>query len=372
MDITDPDIVNGVKVNPSDPNYDYHPLDTGTARHPSGDYYSVIKSPAADSSAQEQTVPQYSTGNQTRKTGNGKPLKGTDSSDDNPYEIKDDTVDFASKQPSRCDDYKNLKTCIGEQLGGSASASPANGEYNFLGSASKGTTLTRDNAAGLYHCLGEDPETQGPQDGTPLYHHLEDDPEAKGALGRTGQYHCLEEDPETHGPQYGTPLYHYMDEDPQMQQRQDGTGVYHCLEEDPETQGPIEGTEVYHCLEEDPETQGPRNGTRAYILEQDPAVTTDFQIPSVYDVPKGERNSKSPGKFYVSDAAKNPTSTMSDGQAGEYNSLNFSGKNSAPERRDGDSGKVYSHLNEGDEDAYSEVDREKRREIIDSDYSHIK
>ena len=91
----------------------------------------------------------------------------------------------------------------------------------------------------------------------------------------------------------------------------------------------------------------------------------------VYDVPKGERN-KSPGKCFVSDAAQNPTPITTDGQDGEYSALHLNGKNSAPERRDVDSGKVYSHLNEGGEDAYSEVDREKRREIIDSDYSHIK
>ena len=220
---------------------------------------------------------------------------------------------------------------------------------------------------GVYHCLEDDPEIQGPQGVTGVYHCLEVDPEIQGPQGGTGLYHCLEEDPETQGPQGGTGLYHCLEEDPETQGPQGGTGLYHCLEEDPETQGPEGGTGLYHCLE-DPETQKPRYGSTPYIQEQDPAMTAYRQTASVYDVPKSQRT-KNPEKcHYVPDAAQNPTS---DSQDGDYNSLDFNGKSFAAERREYTPDKVYSHLNGGDEDAYSQVDRERRREVIDGDYSHI-
>ena len=149
-------------------------------------------------------------------------------------------------------------------------------------------------------------------------------------------------------------------------------GAYHCLEADREARSSLEqrrsGTGVYHCLEDDPETQKPRYGSTPYIQEQDPAMTAYRQTASVYDVPKSQRT-KNPEKcHYVPDAAQNPPS---DSQDGDYNSLDFNEKSFAAERREDAPDKVYSHLNGGDEDAYSEVDRERRREVIDGDYSHV-
>ena len=70
--------------------------------------------------------------------------------------------------------------------------------------------------------------------------------------------------------------------------------------------------------------------------------------------------------------ANHEGATTAVGQAEGYSWLDFEGKSSVEVSADDDKNKVYSHLNEGDEDAYSEVDREKRREVIDGDYSHLR
>ena len=85
--------------------------------------------------------------------------------------------------------------------------------------------------------------------------------------------------------------------------------------------------------------------------------------------------SETPGLYCnVDTPARNtqrPATTTCGGQAEDYNSLDFDGKSNAEASTDADKYQVYSHLNEGDEDAYNEVDREKRREVIDGDYSHF-
>ena len=59
------------------------------------------------------------------------------------------------------------------------------------------------------------------------------------------------------------------------------------------------------------------------------------------------------------------------GGQGDYNSLGLDGKRSVPQGSQEESGQMYSHLNEGGEDSHHATNRERRREIIDGDYSHI-
>ena len=66
-----------------------------------------------------------------------------------------------------------------------------------------------------------------------------------------------------------------------------------------------------------------------------------------------------------------PDTELSDLSAAEYSSLDFDGRSSVQGRSDEATDYVYSHLHEGDEDVYNEVDRQKRSEVIDGDYSHI-
>ena len=327
----DPGNAGCAQMESAHPNHDYDRLDTTTSPQPSEDYYSVIRNHDAESPAHGPSMPQNSTLNEPRKPGRASPSKRRDSSDDSPYEIKDDAAGFDPQQPSRSGDHKSLRSNTSGQLGGPASVAA---DYSLLRSADKDTTVIGGGAAGVYHCL-------------------EADREARSSLEQrqsgTGLYHCLEGDPATEGPQ-------------------GETGVYLHLEEDPEIQGPQGGTGVYHCLEEDPETQKPRYGSTPYIQEQGPAMTAYRQTTSVYDVPKSQRTRNPEKCHYVPDAAQNPTS---DSRDGDYNSLDFNGKSFAAERREDAPDKVYSHLNGGDEDAYSEVDRERRREVIDGDYSHV-
>lgn len=85
--------------------------------------------------------------------------------------------------------------------------------------------------------------------------------------------------------------------------------------------------------------------------------------------------SETPGLYCnVDTPARNtqrPATTTCGGQAEDYNSLDFDGKSNVEASTDADKNQVYSHLNEGDEDAYNEVDRVKRREVVDGDYSHV-
>ena len=85
--------------------------------------------------------------------------------------------------------------------------------------------------------------------------------------------------------------------------------------------------------------------------------------------------SETPGLYCNVDTptrnTQRPATTTCGGQAEDYNSLDFDGKSNAEASTDADKYQVYSHLNEGDEDAYNEVDREKRKEVIDGDYSHV-
>jgi hypothetical protein len=59
----------------------------------------------------------------------------------------------------------------------------------------------------------------------------------------------------------------------------------------------------------------------------------------------------------------------------EYNSLDFGGTKDNMKTKvatsDGDSCGLYSHLNEGDEDSYNLVERGRKSEYIDGEYSHI-
>ena len=85
--------------------------------------------------------------------------------------------------------------------------------------------------------------------------------------------------------------------------------------------------------------------------------------------------SETPGLYCnVDTPARNtqrPATTTWGGQTEDYNSLDLDGKSNAEASTDADKYQVYSHLNEGDEDAYNEVNMEKRREVIDGDYSHF-
>lgn len=340
-------------MTPADRKYDNLWLDARTSAQSSEDYYSVIKSPD-EPPAQKPPVSPYCTVNKPRKAGIGNPTKDRGRTDDNPYEIEEDTADVARKQSSRRGDYSNVNVDTGEH-GGSASASTPTDDYNHLGSAGEATTLTASTATGVYHCLEGVPESRERGDGT-------------------GVYHCLDEDPETQAQQGGTGLYHILEGDQEIKEHQGGTGLYHCLEGDQETKEHQGGTGVYHCSDEDPDSQG-RGGatTVSQPAEKDPARMSDPQTAGVYRA-SGAEGGRHPGKCHVSDGARNPTWSTCGGQAGQYHSLDLDGKSSAsaPKGGDGQSRHVYSHLKGGGEDTYHSLDRGKRREVIDGDYSHIK
>ncbi|XP_070197013.1 uncharacterized protein [Littorina saxatilis] len=138
-------------------------------------------------------------------------------------------------------------------------------------------------------------------------------------------------------------------------------GVYDYPEEDPRNPGKGGETALYQYAK-DPDVNGERHAyaTGVYhILERDSSGSQPF---SAYHAPKGG----TVGQQHT------PTVKVSKGQTGNYNTLDFAGKSSGQKNDGDDSGGVYNHLNAESDDPYNEVDREKRLEVIDDEYSHIK
>ena len=173
-------------------------------------------------------------------------------------------------------------------------------------------------ATGDYHVLEEDSISRIPQQAEGgLYHNLEEPQSEKPNIAAEGLYHVLEDNSTPQEPGSGG----------------EGGGLYHTLEKLSVMEPQDGDTGVYHVLEADSARKPPSCGTECRSMEPDTALGS--------------------------------------GSMAEYNSLNFDRKRSVPKGGNEDTDKVYSHLNDGDEDAYNEVDRQKRREVIDGDYSHI-
>ena len=219
---------------------------------------------------------------------------------------------------------------------------------------------SRCREAGVLHSLRRDYNTQvprrtGEEDGSdpnPGLATLENsnDPTA------TGDYHVLEEDSISRIPQQAEGgLYHNLEEPQSEKPNIAAEGLYHVLEDNSTPQEPGSGGEgggLYHTLE------------KLSIMEPQDGDT------GVYHVLEAD-SARKPPSCGTECRSMEPDTALGSGSMAEYNSLNFDRKRSVPKGGNEDTDKVYSHLNDGDEDVYNEVDRQKRREVIDGDYSHI-
>ena len=94
----------------------------------------------------------------------------------------------------------------------------------------------------------------------------------------------------------------------------------------------------------------------------------DALAQQLYDVPPGARTTP-PNPTHSAQECHKPSMKSQD-EDGDYNSLDLGGRRPVEERGEGEEvGNVYSGLNEGDGDTYSEVTHHRRREVIDDQYS---
>ena len=259
----------------------------------------------------------------------------------NPYEVNDD-LDNArgTGEYTKLDFGRNGQGECGPTSDGDSLYTPLD---HSSSSARSSLASRKDEATGVYHDLEEDPSSQTP---------CQEAPAQKPHDPAAGIYHVQEEDATSPTPQRAEGLYHILENPPSDEPSVAAAAVYHILEGHSEPQEPGRGGERGHVREAAP-TMKPRDGDADvyHVLERDSAG----EPPS----PGMQRHSE------------DPDTTLDSGSKAEYNSLSFDRKSSAQVGDDEDTDKVYSHLNEGDEDAYTEVDRQKRREVIDGDYSRI-
>ena len=156
-------------------------------------------------------------------------------------------------------------------------------------------------------------------------------------------------------------------------------GLYHCLEDDPETQPQLDTTDPYlapDTLDTDTytlDTDTYTLDTDTYTLDTDTyTLDTDTYTLAqhLYDVPPGARPTPPSVTHPVQKSHQH--SVTSHSEDGDYNSLDLDGRRRVVERGEGEGpSQVYSGLNEGDGDTYSEVNHHSRKEVIDDQYSRF-
>ena len=283
----------------TDTGHHNHPLDNDTSPLPqlSDNYYSVIATRESQPS-NETSSNRCKATCKSRRLNPASPPTETGPTEDSPYEIGDDTPDCTAHQPA--------------------------GEA----------------AAGLYHCLEDDPETQPQLDTTDPYL-------APDTL-----------DTDTYTPDTDT---YTLDTDTYTLD----TGTY-TLDTDKYTLDSDKYT-----LDSDKYTLDTNKhtlDTGTYTLD----TGTYTLAQHLYDVPPGARTSP-PKPTHSAQESYQPSLT-SQGDDGDYNSLDLGGRRRVVERGEGEGegpGQVYSGLNEGDGDTYSEVNHHRRTEVIDDRYSHL-
>ena len=130
------------------------------------------------------------------------------------------------------------------------------------------------------------------------------------------------------------------------------TGLHHVLEQDPEVPQP-------HCS---PDTRLPSDTLDADKLSPP---------QQLYDLPPG-KGTTTPGQPSGKAQGSPQHFRTSRDDDGDYNSLDLGGRRRVVERGEGEGpGQVYSGLNEGDGDTYSEVNHHGRREVVDDQYSRF-
>lgn len=323
----------------------------------SADQYSVIKETNNDeSSSAFRPLTSVSCVSQARHTTT---RSIPENPDNNPSEINDNR-DNAQRTQEATRNGEYTKLAFGTKgQDGHDTTSEDDTQYTPPGPSRARPIFAESGSTGVYHDLKKDDSSRTPRQTEERGCHILGEPPTEKLNGpATGVYYMLEEDSTVLPPQ------------------QAEVDLYHILEEPPSEKRNVEAASLHRVLEDNftPQEQGDGGGELYHILEE--ALTMEAQVgdTSVYhvleEVVAGELSSPGTMQRHLK-KSHNTCVPLNDESAAEYSSLDFDGKSSAQERSGEDTDKVYSHLNEGDEDTYNEVDREKRREVIDGDYSHI-
>ncbi|XP_070197175.1 uncharacterized protein [Littorina saxatilis] len=262
------------------------------------------------------------------------------STDANPYDVVDDDV-CQARVSSQEVEYNNLAIDKSHETGTSS---------RCLESSNPKSDSSKSANSMVKSIVPEDALYQNTKECSLSHPSNVDNDETKGAeagkRGRGGDDREIEGD------------YYNVDKTPATNNDlEEATSVYHILEEDRENcSRPTSTGGVYHVLE--PVTASTESGEHAtdvyHILEETGAQNpTEKQIPSE-DCPKEDPS-------------------LSEGGKGDYHMLDFQkGRGGDVAGDSGDEmGQTYSHLNEAGEDTYSELSREKKRKVVDGDYSLV-
>ena len=127
---------------------------------------------------------------------------------------------------------------------------------------------------------------------------------------------------------------------------------------------------LYHILEDDPHSQHPHGSQQQPdTTDHNTLATAPHLSPhdGVYTLAKplfsgeSETSATHPDVTTASDHQRRQLSVTSQDDDGDYNSLDLGGRRRVVERGEGEGpGQVYSGLNEGDGDTYSEVNHHRR------------
>jgi hypothetical protein len=217
----------------------------------------------------------------------------------------------------------------------------------------------------------------------------------------TSVYHVLKTDPNIHGSSAG--IYHVPEETskssskPQPPRKLKGViqprgankndlkkqnlqpkpqaSRYHSANNlEPAGKSETEAKSVYHMPGSLQDKCGGEGDGKLNSANYEVAKPMGSAIPSSIDSSNSEYHLAAPMNAH---AASEPTQCGANpaSQDNDYNSLDFGGrkdnlKTKVATSSDGDSGGLYSHLNEGDEDSYNLVERGRKSEYI-GEYSHI-
>lgn len=183
----------------------------------------------------------------------------------------------------------------------------------------------------------------------------------KNCHSKASVYHNLEGDATVDVPSKTGQENNRMKEDPIADESmRQPTGIYHILQKEQSDEAQQQITGDYHVLEEDPGISSHQHKT-----------PTKFRVSEEKEAEEGLRRRNIPrGSYYynvVEVSETQPAKTSE--EADDYNCLDFDGKSYTESEDDGCH--VYSHLNESDDDTYTEMNRNRKTEVIDDNYSHV-
>ncbi|XP_076470357.1 uncharacterized protein LOC143300511 isoform X2 [Babylonia areolata] len=300
---------------------------------------------------------------------------------DSPYEISADNPVAPHQGGAQSDDYS--KMCFdGRGAVDREHTDSHHSPYDHVHTTDKADGETQE---ALYEMIKDsisEASHQQRQEWLPHDTHAERIPQNPDA-NAPGVYHIIEQMAATQGADKESTDTCRIDEDTTIKNPEShSTGAYHNLENSASQKSGTEITMQFHVVEDSPSPKPGENTHSVYhVLEEHPTqtpqtTTTDHHQPLEETFPEGD------APFDLRDiiptSSESPMSESSPlprEEATDYNHLQFDGSEPVENVTGGEGGEgggdVYSHVKEGGENTYDEVDRDRQSDVIDDDYSRI-